>query len=294
LTGVYQTVRRAGVSLETIFDILDSQDQVFDAPDAMDLGNLRGELELRNVWFGYQKDRFVLRGINMKVAAGQTVALVGPSGGGKTSLAVLLQRLYEQQEGEILIDGMDLRQVTQRSLRRQIGVVLQDASLFNDSVRANIAYGRPNASQAEIEAAARAANAHEFILGLPGGYETEVGERGGRLSGGQRQRIAIARAILRDPPIVILDEATSALDAESEAAVQDALSRLLAGRTTVVIAHRLSTIVNADRIFVLRGGRIVEQGTHRDLVASAGYYASMVAVHERGLAVAPRAFGTNA
>jgi ATP-binding cassette subfamily B protein len=211
------------------------------------------------------------------------VAIVGPSGSGKTTLMALLMRFYDPLEGWIEIDGRDLRGIKQSSLRRHIGVVLQDPLLFNDTIKANIAYGRPEASSEEIEAAAKAAYAHDFIQRLPEGYDTRVGERGSLLSVGERQRITIARALLKNPPILILDEATSALDAESEEAVQNAIDALMAGRTTFVIAHRLTTVVNADRIVVLKEGRIIESGRHTDLMRQNGYYASLVKRQHRGL-----------
>jgi subfamily B ATP-binding cassette protein MsbA len=216
--------------------------------------------------------RTVLRDINLAVEAGRTVALVGPSGAGKTTLISLLPRFYELTAGRILIDGHDITRVTQQSLRAIMAIVPQEATLFGGTVRENIAYGRPGATQAEIEAAARAANAHDFIMDLPLGYDATIGERGVKLSGGQRQRIAIARAILKDPRLLILDEATSALDNESEGLVQEALERLMAGRTTIVIAHRLTTVERADRIVVLDAGRVVEQGTHAELLATRGLY----------------------
>jgi ATP-binding cassette, subfamily B, bacterial len=282
LTNTYQNLRRATVSLEAIFDILDADDVVADSPGAADIRPLRGEVEFRGVSFGYQPGSSVLRNIDLTVHAGQTVALIGPSGSGKTTLATLLQRFYRVTEGAITIDGVDIRDMTQRSLRTQIGVVFQDAHLFNDTVRANIAYGRPDASQEEVETAARAAQAHGFITALPEGYDTVVRERGSRLSGGERQRIAIARALLKNPPILILDEATSALDAESEHLIQRALKALLRDRTAFVIAHRLSTVRDADRIVVIKNGAIAEAGNHTELLAQAGYYASLLTKQTTG------------
>jgi ATP-binding cassette subfamily B protein len=285
LTGVYQTLRRAAVSLTTVFSILEAEDHVPEAKDARDLPSVRGDVAFVGIGFAYGAGRPVLHDIDIQIPAGQTLALVGPSGGGKTTLMGLLQRLHDPQQGHVSIDGRDVRTVTQGSLRRHIGAVMQDPLLFDDSIAANIAYGRPEASAAEIEAAARGANAHEFIMNLPHGYDSAVGQRGVLLSAGQRQRIAIARVLLKDPPIVILDEATSALDAESEAQVQEAFDRLLVGRTTFVIAHRLSTVVRADRIVVLHGGRIIESGTHAELLRTDSYYASLVDLQTSALLI---------
>jgi ATP-binding cassette, subfamily B, bacterial len=287
LTNVYATVRRAGVSLESVSAILDAPDPVADAPGAHDLVVARGTVGFEGVSFDYGDGRPVLRDVTLSVGRGETVALVGPSGCGKTTLVSLLERLHAPTAGRILIDGVDVRDCTQRSLRRQIGTVMQDVHLFNDTILANISYGTPGATREDAEAAARAANAHDFIERLPAGYDTVVGERGAGLSGGQKQRIAIARALLKDPPILVLDEATSALDNESEALVQSALRRLARGRTTLVVAHRLSTVVDADRIVVLRGGRVEAVGTHAELLAQGGYYARLFARHTRGALVQP-------
>jgi ATP-binding cassette, subfamily B, bacterial len=285
LSGTYRTLRTASVAMDQVFHILDTQDHLGDAPDAQEVTDLRGEVEFDDVHFAYPPGREppLLNGIRLHVRPGENIALVGPSGAGKSTLMALLCRFYDPVSGAVRIDGKDLRGLKQISLRRNIGVVLQESLLFNESVRANIAYGRPEATQQQIEEAAKAAHAHEFIMRLPQGYDTVVGERGSRLSMGERQRVAIARSLLKDPPILILDEPTSALDAESEALVQEALARLMKGRTTFAIAHRLSTVVDADRILVLKGGRIVEEGGHARLMALEGYYASLVRRQTRGL-----------
>ena len=276
LTNVYQTMRKGTVSLEIIFGILDVPDEVADSADARDLHEVAGDVTFDAVAFAYRDDAPVLSNFSLHVRAGERIAFVGPSGSGKTTVAMLLQRMFPVRDGSIRIDGADLRNVSRRSLRREIGVVFQDVHLFSDTVRANIAYGCPTASEEEIVAASRAANAHEFIAELPAGYDTHVGERGGFLSGGQRQRIGLARVFLQNPRVLILDEATSALDAASEAQVQQALRTIARGRTTFVIAHRLSTVVDADRIVVLRNGGIEAMGTHEQLMAESPYYASLV------------------
>ncbi len=282
LAGTYKSIRTARVSAEEVYGILDAQDLLGDAPDAVEVIGLRGDLSWEGVRFGYGDGPPVLDGVDLEVREGERVAIVGPSGSGKSTLVSLLQRFHDPVEGAVRVDGIDVRRMKQISLRRQVGVVLQDSLLFNETVRANIAYGRPSASRAEIEEAARAANAHEFIARLPQGYDTVVGERGCRLSVGERQRISIARTLLKDPAVLILDEPTSALDAESEALVSEALERVARGRTTLVIAHRLSTVVGADRIVVLDRGRIVEQGTHGELLEAGGTYAGLVARQAKG------------
>jgi subfamily B ATP-binding cassette protein MsbA len=266
--GLQQTIAAA----ERIFALLDTDSEVRERPGATPLPRLRSRVEFRDVGFAYEDDpsRWALRHVSFSVRAGEVIALVGQSGAGKTTLVNLVPRFYDVTEGAILIDGVDIRDVTLPSLRQQIALVTQETVLFDDTIAANIAYGVPQASRQAIEEAARAAHAHEFIVRLPGGYDAMTGERGQRLSGGERQRLAIARALLKDSPILILDEATSALDAESERLVRDALSNLMRNRTTFVIAHRLTTVRRADQIIGLDRGRLVEIGTHEELVARPG------------------------
>ena len=276
LAGILTVGQQARAGLERIFQLLDMPAAIADAADAIDLPTLRGEVTLEDIHFQYGSGEPVLGGITLHLAPGERVALVGPSGSGKSTLAMLIPRFYDPMAGTVCVDGIDVRRARLRSLRRQIGVVFEESFLFSDSVRANIAYGRPDATDAQIEAAARAAQAHEFIEELPRGYDTTVGERGLSLSGGQRQRIALARAILYDPRVLILDDATSSIDARIEAAVHDALRGVLAGRTTLLIAHRRSTLHLADRIVVLSEGGIVEQGTHDELVARSALYRTLL------------------
>ena len=259
-------------AIERIFEVFDTEPDVRERPDARQLPRIQGEIRFERVSFGYTPERLILKDIDLAIRPGEVVALVGPSGAGKTTLVQLLPRFYDPVRGSVRVDGVDLREVTLRSLRSQIGIVAQDTLLFSGSVRDNILYGRPDASEAELAQVVKAAHADVFIRELPEGYDTLLGERGAKLSGGQRQRIAIARAFLGDPRILILDEATSALDSESEHLIQDALKRLMRGRTNVVIAHRLSTVLHADRIVVLDRGRIVQVGPHERLLSEGGLY----------------------
>ncbi len=258
-----------------IFQVLDTRPEIEEKPDAAVLDTINGEFEYRDVWFSYTGGEYALKGIDIKAERGMSIALVGESGSGKTTIANLLPRLFEVTKGEIIVGGKDIRDVTFASLRKNIAMVTQEMVLFNDTIKANIAYGSPGASLEEVMQAAASANAHDFIMQMPEQYETVIGESGVRLSGGQRQRICIARAIIKNAPILILDEATSALDTESEREVQAAFDKLMRGRTTLIIAHRLSTIIGADRIVVLNKGAIVEQGTHAELLEKNGYYARL-------------------
>jgi ATP-binding cassette subfamily B protein len=273
---IYNWMSRALAGAERVFEVIDTPPEEYRRPGAVHLPQIRGEVEFRDVTFGYDKAKPVLKDVSAHVQPGEMIGLVGKSGAGKTTFVNLICRFYEPDHGTVLIDGHDIRDISLECLREQVGVVLQEPFLFNGTIAENIRYARPDATEREVIAAARAANAHEFIVGKPDGYDTQVGERGSRLSVGEKQRISIARAILRDPRILILDEATASVDTETEKAIQEALARLVKGRTTFAIAHRLSTLRNADRLFVFEEGKIVEMGTHGELLARHGIYRKLV------------------
>jgi ATP-binding cassette, subfamily B, multidrug efflux pump len=278
LSQFYTQAQSAFAGLERIFQLLDEPSQLTDAPNAKTMPPLKGEVTFETVQFGYTANQLVLKGINLHANPGEMIALVGQTGAGKSTIINLILRFYDVSGGAVKIDGIDVRSVTQASLRKQIGIVLQDNILFSGTVAENIAFGEPHASQADIEAAAQAANVHEFITSLPQGYATQLGERGAPLSQGQRQLISIARAVLINPRILILDEATSSIDTRTEALVQSAIARLLQNRTSFVIAHRLSTVTQADQVLVVQQGQIAERGTHDELIAAQGIYANFYAL----------------
>lgn len=281
LSRVYAAIQRAMAAADRVFAVMDLDEKIIDVPGAKPLPPIKGEVEFRDITFSYKEGQPALQHISLKAEPGQMIALVGPSGSGKSTIANLIPRFYDVDSGTISIDGHDIRQVTADSLREQIGLVPQETMLFSTTVMENIRYGRLDATDEEVIEAARAANAEEFIKDLPEGYNTRLGERGLNLSGGQRQRLAIARAILKNPRVLILDEATSALDTESEKIVQDALDKLMVGRTSFVIAHRLSTIFNADQIFVVENGHLREHGTHEELLAAGGLYSNLYNIQFR-------------
>jgi ATP-binding cassette subfamily B protein len=266
LTQLSRQIQQASTAAQRVFEVLDTEPDMRDAPDARPMPRIEGRVEFKDVTFGYDERQPVLKEVSFTVEPGEMIGLVGPSGAGKSTAINLLCRFYDANQGAIEIDGIDIRDVQLESLRRQIGIVLQEPFLFVGTIAENIAYGKPEASLEEIMQAAQAANAHEFIIHLPDGYDTLVGERGARLSGGERQRISIARAILKDPRILIFDEATASVDTETEHKIREAIDRLVAGRTTYAIAHRISTLKHADRLIVLEKGRVVEAGTHEELM----------------------------
>lgn len=272
----FSSINQGVAAGERIFSLIDTENEVSDEANAVEFEGLNESIEIKNIHFSYDGSREVIDNVSLKVRKGETVALVGPSGGGKSTLSELIPRFYDVSHGEILIDGVNVKHIKQESLRSRMSIVSQDTVLFNDTIEGNILMGKPSATREEVIEAAKIANAHSFIMETPEGYDTNIGDRGNKLSGGQRQRLSIARAVLKNPEILILDEATSALDTESEKLVQDALTKLLVGRTSIVIAHRLSTIYNADRIYVIDQGRVAEEGTHKELLEKGGIYAHLI------------------